>query len=364
MTKRKRMQIAGVILIVLIGIVAFALHWAAQRLRDEIVAGLGPQSSVGAVSVGLFAVEISDLRIEAPPGWPAADALRARRIEIAPDWRALLLRRVALRSIRVDGAYLSVWRAPDGRLRLLPSLLEKQRGKKDGTGAGAEAEAPAVSIAHIALADGSVDFFDSTVQRPAHRIRLEQVAASLDDLHLPALDGRSALKLSGLIKGARGDGRFDIDGEVALASKDSELIASLRGVDLLALKPYLIRAADTGVRHGTLDMDLRSTVKHHRLRAPGSITLHRLELDDGGNFLGLPRQAAVGALKNGQGDIRVSFVLEGDLDDPAFSLNENLAMRFGAGLADTLGVSIGSLGKSVGSAAAGVGGALKKLFGR
>ena len=64
--------------------------------------------------------------------------------------------------------------------------------------------------------------------------------------------------------------------------------------------------------------------------------------------MGMPRQAAVGMMKDGKGQIAVKFVLEGKLDDPRFSLNENLATRFGASMADTLGVSLEGIAKGAG----------------
>ncbi len=89
--------------------------------------------------------------------------------------------------------------------------------------------------------------------------------------------------------------------------------------------------------------------------------------------MGMPRQAAVGMMKDGKGQIAVKFVLEGKLDDPRFSLNENLATRFGASMADTLGVSLEGLAKgaggigqkgleAAGGTAAGVGQAVRGLF--
>jgi len=352
---KKTALIALAVLVALGLAAAVGLHMAGNILKQQIETALGKDSQVGDISLGLFAVTISDLRIKAPAGWPTEDALHAKHIVVTPDWRALLSRRLALHSIDVDGAYMSLWRTPDGKLRLLPSLLE-QPSKQNA------ALAPDVRIAQIALDDASIDFFDSTVRRPAHRIHLEKVHASLDALHLPALDGVSAFELSGLVKGVHSDGRFDLQGNIELGSKDSDIVTQLRGVDLITLQPYLIKAADAGVRQGTLDLDLRAKIQKRHLNAPGVITLHDLELAENGGFLGMPRQAAVGALKDGSKDIRVNFTLDGNLDDPKFSLNENLAMRFGAGLADTLGVSIGNLGKSVGGAAASVGNTLRGLF--
>ncbi len=50
-------------------------------------------------------------------------------------------------------------------------------------------------------------------------------------------------------------------------------------------------------------------------------------------------------------------MLEGRLDDPAFSLNENLATRVASALAAKLGMNVGGLAEGVGSLVRG-------LFGR
>lgn len=348
-----------VVLLLIGGALAAGIHYAGRILKDQILANLGPESEVGAIDLGLSTVSIRDLRIKAPSGWPADETLRAARIDIAPDWRALLSRRIEMSSIRVEGAYLSILRAPNGKLRLLPSLLEKAE-KKDPK------ETRAVSIGEVALSQASLDFFDATIKRPPHRIHLENVEAKLTDLQLPELNGDSKLSLQGQIKGAGNhpDGSFALKGNIRLANLDSDLATTLRSVDLIALQPYLIKAANTGVKQGTLDVDAKSTIKNRHLHAPGVVTLHNLELDTSGSgFMGLPREAAVGAMKDKKDNIEVKFALEGNLDDPQFSINDNLAMRFGGGLADALGVSISTLGKSVGSAASGVGGVLKNIFG-
>jgi uncharacterized protein involved in outer membrane biogenesis len=316
---------------------------------------LGADSEVGDISLGLFAVTLSNLRIKAASDWPAPETLRAEKVTVVPDWKALLSRKIAVQSIKVEGAYLSMLRAPNGKLHLLPSLLEQHKKESSGS-------PPQVSIDEVVLSNAVLELFDASVSKPAYKVRLEGVSASLKTLHLPGLEGESALKLDGRIKGVHYDGTFSLAGDVELASKNSAIVTTLRGVDLMALQPYLIKATETGIKRGTLDMDLKSTVKKRRLHAPGTIVLHQLELNTDGSFMGMPRQAAIGALKDGKEDIEIKFVLEGNLDDPKFSLNESLATRFGAGLADTLGVSISGLGHSVGSAAAGVGSAIKGLF--
>lgn len=336
---------------------AVALHFAGKTLKAHIEQALGEDSSVGDISLGLFSVTISDLRVPSPAGWPVEENLHAQRIVVAPDWQALLSRRIAIRYIHAEGVYLSILRNNNGHLRVLPGLLERKK-KDDDT------PPPDVLIGEVVLSNAALDFYDATIRKPPYRIRLEQVEARLGKLHLPAMDGRSPLQLSGIIKGGRSDGSYHLKGDIELATRDSDLVTTMRNVDLTALKPYLVRSAETGVKRGELDLDLKSVVKQRQLNAHGTLVLHDLVLDDGSSFMGLPRQGAVNMLKDERKDIRMQFALQGNLDDPKFSLNENLAMKFSAGLADTLGVSIGNLGKSVGGAATGIGNALKGLFGK
>jgi hypothetical protein len=159
-----------------------------------------------------------------------------------------------------------------------------------------------------------------------------------------------------------------VDGWAEIAQKNSDISLRLAGVDLVALQPYLIKAAETGVKRGSLDLSLKSTVHNNRLHAPGMITLNNLELAPTGSgfgtFMGIPRQSVVGALKNRNGQIAIHFTLDGNLDDPAFSLNESFARRVGASVAESLGISIEGLTRGIGGAAEGIGGAVKRLFGK
>src|SRR3990172_9424455 len=57
-------------------------------------------------------------------------------------------------------------------------------------------------------------------------------------------------------------------------------------------------------------------------------------------FMDLPRGAVVNSLKNKDNKIEVDFVLEGDLDNPHFALNEAFVTRVAVATAERLGVSI------------------------
>jgi hypothetical protein len=74
----------------------------------------------------------------------------------------------------------------------------------------------------------------------------------------------------------------------------------------------------------------------------------------------------VGTMKDKKGRISVKFVLEGDVNDPEFSLNEQMTMRLGASLANSLGISLESLTKGVGrigtGSASGIGESVQQLL--
>lgn len=355
---RKHALIALLIACAFAVAIACGLRYATALLKSRIEQALGPESEVAQVVVGWSGIELRDIRIKAPKGWPARDALRAERVIVTPDLIGLFSARVHVPRITVEKPYLSVLRTRAGRMRLLPGLLERR-----GAGAGVP-----VTVGRVELRDGVLEFFDASVRRPAHKTRLEKLRATVDDLALPALSGRTRLKLEGAVKGVRHDGRLTLEGWAELAARNSDIRTRLRGVDLVALEPYLIKASETGVRRGSFDLDLRSRVRANRLHAPGKATLSGLELKSGDSpfatFMGVPRRAMVAALKNRDGKISVDFTLEGDLNDPQFSLNENFALRMGAAVAYGLGISLEGIASGIGSAAEGIGNAVKGLFGR
>jgi hypothetical protein len=108
-------------------------------------------------------------------------------------------------------------------------------------------------------------------------------------------------------------------------------------------------------------------VKKNRLHAPGKVTLTGLELSTGKTFMGMPREAVVGMMKDKNGRITAEFVLEGNIDDPKFSINDKFLTQVGGATAKFLGISLEGLatgiGTAGGAAAQGIGSAVGKLFG-
>ncbi len=369
-TQKWKLIILGVLLI-LIGGGVVLLRVAGGILKGKVVEALGPGSEIKALTLGWSGVGVEGLRIRGRQGWPAVDTLRAERVVIVPSLRSLLLGQIQVGSITVTRPYLSILRTKDGKLQIVPSLLVQQApARKPGGGV-----APQVTISHIRLKDGVIELYDATVAQPPLKIRLEQIQASVRNVAVPTLNSKSRFEITGVVKGVKRDGRASISGWVEVASKDSSVEMKLQSVDLVALQPYLSAAGETRLQRGALDLDLHSEVSKNRIQAPGRVILSNLEFAPArgplDTFMGIPRTAVVNFVKTKDDKIDVKFVVEGDINNPKFSLNEAVAGRIGAAVAENLGVTIrgvtegvkGLGQKSLEEAAKGAGSALEQLLG-
>ena len=368
----KRWQVVVLIVIVVLGIaVAAGYRMGARLLQGKIVAALGPGSGLTQLKVNWFSVELLGLSIAAPKGWPAERTLEAERVTIVPDLRSLVTDRIHISSIVIEKPYLSMLRTP-GKLTMVPSLTEA-RDKKDQESAAART----VMISTIELKDGTVELYDATVSRPPLRTRMERIEAEIRNVTVPA-SGKTRFELAGIVKGFKRDGRAKLSGWVGPAARDSSSRIALAEVDLVAFQPYLVKKNEARVTRGTLDLNLDSEVRNNHLDGKGRVILRDLEFAPSrailDTFMGLPRNAVIGFLKDNNNAIDVAFTLKGDTNNPNFSLNENLSTRIATAMAGQLGVdiksvaeTIGTLGRKgmegAGSLVEGVGSTIKGLFG-
>ena len=371
MSKGKRWFVAvGGMLLVLIVVALGALRFAQQEVKDRVVAALGPLGSAESIDVGLTAVHLTNVLIKAPPGWSAGDPLRADEIILTPDVHDLLARRIHLLSVVVRGFDIAVLRTKDGSITLLPNLRDSLNRSDAQTGGAVAPASREKQVDHISFEHGNFHFYDMTVGPPAFRVTVSNANASVDNLKLPTLSERTDVSVSGSLKGPAHTGTVSFGGWIRIASKDSQTTSKLHGVDIVMLDPYLLKKAGARaqITGGTVDLTVESTVRNYQLHAPGTVTIHNLQLADSDNpletFLSIPTKAAVAALKAHNGDITLHFVLDGDLRDPKFSVREGIMMRIGAGFAKALGVSVEGVAKGAGETVKGLGNALKNLLGQ
>ena len=279
---KRWLLIVGVVVAVLVLAGVVAMHFAARSVKESIQEALGPEGEVAEIKVGLTTIEILDLRIKAPRGWPSDSTLRARRIVIVPDLRELLSDQVRITSIEVQGAYLSALRPKEGGgLRVLPSIAERAKNNK-----GAGKERRGVVVSTVQLTDCVVEVYDATVLGKAQKLRVDAVKGTVEDIRLPELTNRTRIDLAGISKGVNRHGTVSVRGWVEVANKDAELHTQVRNIDLALFEPYVITKIKSGIDSGSFTLDLRSRVKKNVVIASGTLTVIALKLKPSENPLG------------------------------------------------------------------------------
>ncbi len=309
MGKRVTLAVAGAI--VLLAVVALGgWYFVQHEVKERVAEALAPLGTAERIDVGLSAITLRHVRLTAPSGWPTPDALTADEITMTPDIRDLFAHRVHLQSVVVRGFSLVLVRTASGRLEILPKLRQavSRHGQPASEASSAADNRPPLPaeklIDHIAFADGQFVFYDEMIRKPPYKVTVSDASATVDHIHLPDLTEPTRLSVKGSIKGPAHTGTVTFDGWMKIASKDSQTTTTLRGVDVVTLDPYLLKKAGTKtqVTGGTLDLNLQATVTSYHIHAPGTVTLHHLQLaatdDPLDTFMQIPARAAVAALKN------------------------------------------------------------------
>jgi hypothetical protein len=327
---------AGVIgLLVVAGVLFF--HIAARTLKDDVLKALGPESEVADLTVGLTRIVISGIRINAPKGWPTDSTLTAERVEIVPDLRQLLSRRIYVTKVAIENGYISALRPKNGGgLKVLPTILDER--KKEN----AEENGRTGTIKTVELTGCTIELYDATTSK-LQKVRIDDVHGTIKDIEIPKLESRSPVDLSGIIKGKAHRGTIAIGGWVNVGDKSSELTTRVRNVDLALFESYITQKTKAGIDQGTFNLDVKAAVRKNVVAAHGELTLAGLKFEQGegalGGFTNLPQRAVIGALKNDQDQVKIGFELNGDLDNPDFSLSKGLGLE--AALAILKGLGLG-----------------------
>jgi hypothetical protein len=350
MARHRAAWILGIAAILLLVFAVLGMRVAVRMLENRVQQALGPESTIGAIRLGFTRLEVDDLTIRGGSGWPGPLALKADRVIIRPSLLSLFSGPLRVRSITVERPYLSVFKTPGGKVLVVPSLVNKssQRPPEEKRPAG-----PSVIIGRITLEGGIVEFYDASVSRPPAMTRMEGIEAEITDLALPTLEARSGFRLKGALAGAHKGGNIELEGWAQLKTLDSNIELRLGDVALAGLEPYLKRSTDVKVKGGRLDLTIRSEVRNARIKAPGTLVIRDLELGRSGGlmgtFMGVPRDAVVGLLKDSGNKIRLDFVIEGDLKNPRFTLREAISDRLASAMAGKIRGGVQGLAEGVGS---------------
>jgi hypothetical protein len=197
-----------------------------------------------------------------------------------------------------------------------------------------------------------------------HRLKLHQIALKLGAFDIPSSDRTAPLQLTLKIQG---NGSLALKGGLSPKSLDSELQLDVNDLDITHLRPYFIKKGDLDVSSGLLSLHSSIAIDKRHLKAPGEIVLKKLEFNQSGKgfWMGMPVWALKKVVADSKGDLRVKFAMNGNLDNPRFTVRQSFVELLATGLSSKIGIPTASgIGKElIDSGSSGVKGLLK-MFGR
>lgn len=177
-----------------------------------------------------------------------------------------------------------------------------------------------IHIGAVTLSDGSANFADFSLT-PNFATAIQQLNGSIGtlDSHTQApakvdIAGKIDRYAPVSIKGSLNP--FD-----PLDSLD--IITQFKQVELTTLTPYSGKFAGYRIRKGRLNLDLHYRISKGKLNAENSVVVEQLQLGeqvDSPSVVDLPIRLAVALLKDSDGKIALSLPVQGDLNNPEFSV--------------------------------------------
>ncbi|MFD3299842.1 DUF748 domain-containing protein [Aquipseudomonas alcaligenes] len=177
-----------------------------------------------------------------------------------------------------------------------------------------------IRIGGIAIKDGSANFADFSLT-PNFATAIQQLNGQIG-----TLDNQSPKTADVDIKG-KVDKYAPVSIKGQLTPFDPmnslDIATSFKNVELTTLTPYSGKFAGYRIRKGRLNLDLHYRIEKGQLNAENKLLLEDLQLGeqvDSKDAVDLPIRLAVALLKDTQGNIDIQLPVQGDLNNPEFSV--------------------------------------------
>jgi len=376
---RKFLIIALVIIVVLSVSVALLVKYANQIIKVELERRLGKAFTIEKIDLAWGHVEAVGVSLKNPAG---KKVIKVDSLSVSADFVGLLRKEYIVSSVTLKNPYIFVEVDKEGNIVNPVLPVEEHRTDKDKKlNQRDQRDQPAapVTVKRIEIAGGKIDYLDRKTPVTPVLTKIRNISLEVKDIRYPLTSTFSPYVLSANIQGSMSTGAVKSSGKINLKSKDTDCKAQIRSLDLTDLRPYFQKKDSANMTKGFLDLDITARVASRRIHAPGNAVLKDLQFQSGrgtGNqFMGVPLSLVIEYLKTSNNEIPVDFVVEGNLDNPKFGLQEEFVAKMTIALAGKLGFSIEELGKSllggtlkgsgdVGTSMKGIEEGLKKLFGK
>lgn len=178
----------------------------------------------------------------------------------------------------------------------------------------------AIRIGGVAINDGSANFADFSLT-PSFATAVQQMNGRIG-----VLDNQKPQAASVDIQG-----KVDRYAPMSIKGKltpfdplnSLDIATSFKNVELTTITPYSGKFAGYRIRKGRLNLDLHYRIEKGQLNAENKVLVENLQLGervDSPDAVDLPIRLAVALLKDTQGRISIELPVQGDLNNPQFSV--------------------------------------------
>jgi hypothetical protein len=326
-------------LIILVITTLFFIKNANRIIKHELDHLLGKDFTVQEIRLKWNEVEALHLSYKSPEG---KIVFRADSLVLSTDLTGLLKKNYTVSNAVLTNPYLFI--ETDNKKNLkMPFASRKEKGE--------EKPSFAFRIQKIQIQNGSLDYLDSEVAGEPVLTELRNIDIESENIIFPLKDNVSDYRFTARVSGKLSAGTVQSHGKVNLKTLDMDSKINLKDLDVTHFKPYFQKKGDMNMKRGLLDLDMDMKILSGKIHAPGRAVLKDLQFESsgavGGKFLSLPAHAVLLFIKNHKDQIDFNFILEGDLNNPKFSIREGFVENLSLGIAGKLGLPIKQMGESV-----------------
>ena len=346
---RKWFILAGIVSVLVVGAYFALSYHAVKFIRGRLEKVVGPGLTFTSIEVKPTYLSAKGIQYEDPHS--KRIFLKIEEMRIYPDLSSSLKGSLRIRQWAILQPSFFFYRSKEGTFQGPWVSVEKEEKRKETFGEEErKKEGPSIHIQvdRFRVENGSVDFEDEKVQESPVKIMLRAMDLEVENIQYPLVPLPSPVEGNGRVKGRTKDGNFEMKGWVNLATMDMDTSFKAGGIEVKTFEPYYRKRASAEIESGYINMEAKVAIKKRVIDAPGELELVDLRIKEGGGtILWIPAKTLVSLLEQKGNRIKVHFRVEGNEDDPRFSIQEAFLTQVALSLAQALGIPVKIVGEEV-----------------